>query len=850
MRAYSGSKLLAIIAGVLALGTSLPAFAQDTPQDEEIIVTGTRTQGTSPTQSMSPVDVLGVGEIADQASSNLTDQLTAVAPSINTQRFPIADGTAVIRPVNLRNLPPDSTLVLVNGSRRHRSALVNLQAEPFGTVNQGAQAVDFGLIPSIAIKRIEVLRDGASAQYGSDAIAGVINVILRDDNDGLDISSQYGKMYEDDGENFNLGFNTGITIGNGGFLDIAADYLSSDITSRGSARPDAAAVAAAVGRENVPFNGLGQRWGDPHVEMIRAFANAELPFTNFTLYGHASVADERTYSGFFYRAPFGVTDVEPRNTLCVCTFNNVTHEYEPNDTPQTIVNNIVNAGLDPNDYLTADASSPSGFVSLNPIYTRFPGGYNPTFGADILDYAGVLGLRGELGNQLSWDLSARYARNELSYFLKNTINPSLGINSPLEFSPGDLTQEESGINLDFVMPWNVGLATPVNVAFGAEWRNETYTIDAGDLASYTQGPTATLFTFGSDGFQGDAPSAAGEFGRDSWAVYLDTEAELTDRINVGLAGRYESYDDFGDNFSWKVSGRWEPIDGFALRGTVSTGFRAPTPGQINTLDVTTTADSSGALILQGTFPVESPVAVTLGAEPLDPEESVNITLGAVWAPSRDLTFTFDVYQIDVDDRIALLNQSITAGSPEDTALINAGFPGVRSAGFFANAFDTRVRGVEIAATKAIDLGSMGNLTLDARYSWNEQEIRSVKFANINPETLYDYENQLPSNRAVVTANYDYNNRWGGFVRANYYDGWQDLTFGELGRFDAKILVDAEAHVNLNDHVELAVGADNIFDERPDAETNSVLRFLGATSPISSPFGFNGGAWYVRLRAHF
>ncbi len=841
---HAARNILRGIAFTAAVFAASHAFAQD--DDQEVIVTGTRAEGTSPTQSLSPVDLVPSDALTEQGSLELTDQLTSIAPSINTQRFPISDGTAVIRPVNLRNLPPDSTLVLINSQRRHRSALVNLQAEPFGTVNQGAQAVDFGIIPSTAIQRIEVLRDGASAQYGSDAIAGVINVILRDDNQGLRLNAQYGEFFEDDGENYTVGANLGLPLGPEGFVNLTLEYLSSEITSRGSARPDAAAVAAFLGDPSlVPFNGLGQRWGDPNVESTRFFANAELPLGGVELYGNASYVDQTTFSGFFYRAPFGVPGVSPRNTLCVCDAGG-----NPLDTPQDIVDAINGAGLDPNDFLTADGGSPSGFVSLNPIWTLFPGGYNPTFGADIIDYSAVLGVKGEFGNGMIWDLSGRFGRNELSYFLENTINPSLGINSPLNFRPGDLAQEESGVNLDFVIPWNIGLPEPINVAFGAEWRNETYEINAGDPASFEQGPTSTLFTFGSDGFQGDSPEAAGEFGRDSYGVYVDLETTLGERLDVGVAGRFEEYDDFGDTFNWKVAGRFEFTPALAVRGTLSTGFRAPTPGQINTLDVTTTADATGALILQGTFPTNGPVAATLGAEALSPEESFNATAGVIYSPSRDFMITLDLYQIDVDNRISLLTQAIAPGSAEDLALIAAGFPGIRSAGFFANAFDTTVRGVELAVVKSFELGAMGDLTLDWRHAYNEQEIRNVIFPTVNAELLFDYENQLPAHRSVLTANWDYNDRWGGFIRANYYDGWQDLTFGELGRFGSEILVDAEVQVNLTENVEIALGGENIFDEYPDDETNSTLRFLGATRPISSPFGFNGGQWYVRLRAEF
>jgi iron complex outermembrane recepter protein len=831
---------LRVIAFVAALIASAPALAQD---EDEVIVTGTRVQGTSPTQSLSPVDVLPADALTDQGSLELTDQLTNIAPSINTQRFPIADGTAVIRPVNLRNLPPDSTLVLVNGSRRHRSALVNLQAEPFGTVNQGAQAVDFGIIPSSAIERVEVLRDGASAQYGSDAIAGVINVILRDDQ-GLRLNAQYGEFYEGDGANYAVGANWGLPLG-AGFVNLTLEYLSSEITSRGSARPDAAAVAAFLGDPSlVPFDGLGQRWGDPDIESTRFFVNSAVPMGAVELYGHGSYVDQTTFSGFFYRGPFGVPGVTPRDTLCVCVGG------VPQNTPIGIVNAINLAGLDPNDYLTANGASPSGFVSLNPIWTMFPGGYNPTFGADIIDYSAVLGVRGELGNGLEWDLSGRFARNELSYFLENTINPSLGINSPLSFRPGDLAQEESGVNLGFVIPWNVGWPEPINVAFGAEWRNETYEINAGDPASFAQGPTATLFTFGSDGFQGDSPAAAGEFARDSWGVYVDLETTVAERLDVGVAGRYEEYDDFGDNFSWKLSGRFQMTDALAARATASTGFRAPTPGQINTLDVTTTADATGALILQGTFPTNGPVAAILGGSPLEPEESFNLTAGLIYTPNRDFTVTLDFYHIEVDSRIALLTQPVTAGSAADLALIAAGFPGIRSAGFFANAFDTQVQGWELALTKRFDLGAMGNVDLDLRHTYQEQSVQEVIFPNVSGEMLYDFENQLPSHRSVITADYEYNDRWSGFLRANYYDQWEDFTFGTVSEFDGEWLFDAEVQVQVTEQVEIAFGAENIFDEYPDDETNPILPQLGATRPLSSPFGFNGGQWYVRLRAEF
>jgi iron complex outermembrane receptor protein len=816
------------------------ALAQDA--DDEIVVTGTRVEGKSPTETLSPVDVHPGDDIAQQASFDLTDALTNIAPSINTQRFPIADGTAFIRPVNLRNLAPDQTLVLVNGVRRHRSALVNLQVEPFGTVNQGAQAVDFGLIPAIAIQRLEVLRDGASAQYGSDAIAGVINVILREDV-GLELTAQYGQYYEGDGENFRIGGNGGLALGDRGFFNVSAEYVNSQITSRGSARPDAAAVAAAVGAANVPFNGLGQRWGDPDVEGYRLFVNTAYELSdNFEWYAHGSYASQDVVSGFFYRAPFGVAGVTPRGTLCVCTGG------VPDPTPQSIVDAINMAGLDPNDYLTADAGSPSGFVSLNPIWTMFPGGYNPTFGAEIRDYSAVSGFRGG-DDSFRWNLSARVERNRISYTLDNSINPGLGRLSPTSFRPGDLAQREAGVNLDFVVPVELGFVAPVNFAFGAEWRREVYEIFAGDPDSFAFGPTGILFGVGSDGFQGDSPAAAGVFKQRNYAGYVDLEGQINDWLTLGAAGRYETYNTFGDTFDWKVSGRIDATDWLAIRATVNTGFRAPTPGQINTLDVTTTADSMGNLVPLGTFPVDSVVAQTLGAQPVGPEESFNVTGGLILTLSDNFSVTADFYNIEVEDRIALVTQTITPGSPEDMALIAAGFPGLGSASFFQNAYDSRVRGIEVAAVLDVPAGA-GGFTFDLRHSWNDQTVERVISGSLDPERIHDLENQLPDHRTILTTKYDSGGWFGALVRVNRYDDWEDFTFGELSTFGAEWLVDFEVSATIQENFRLAAGAENIFDNYPDAEQNGVLSFLGATRPVSSPFGFNGGFWYVRATANF
>ncbi|MDH3744804.1 MAG: TonB-dependent receptor plug domain-containing protein, partial [Acidobacteriota bacterium] len=348
---------------------------------ETIIVTGTRKAGLIPTETLTPIDVLASEAITEQASFDLTDGLSRIAPSFNTQRFPIADGTAFIRPVTLRNLSPDHTLVLVNGTRRHRSALVNLQLAPLGTVNQGSQAVDFSTLPAAAIERIEVLRDGASAQYGSDAIAGVINVILKDADEGVSVSLQSGEYFEGDGARTTVGLNAGFGLGADGFLNASFEHSTSETTSRGVARPDAAAVADIVGADQTPLNGLGQRWGDPDVEVSKLFVNLGKDVgDNAEFYSHVSYAENETISDFFYRGPVldPVHMTAARSTLQ----QDADGDFLPDPAPQSLIDEILAAGLNPSDYLVADASSPSGFVLRNPAFTLFPGGYNPNFGAD------------------------------------------------------------------------------------------------------------------------------------------------------------------------------------------------------------------------------------------------------------------------------------------------------------------------------------------------------------------------------------------------------------------------------------------------------------------------------------
>ncbi len=858
--------LLATSIVALAPALAAPAVqaASSSPGLEEVVVTGTRKEGQAPTETLSPIDVIGSETLTRMATFNLTDGLTQIAPSINTQRFPIADGTAFIRPVTLRNLSPDHTLVLVDGTRRHRSALVNLQLAPLGTVNQGSQGVDFSTFPSAAIKRVEVLRDGASAQYGSDAIAGVVNVILKDADQGFTISGQYGEYDKNgDGERKTVSANGGLSLGGNGFLNLTGEYASTNTTSRGVPRQDSAEVGEIVGKSLVPYNGLGQRWGDPELDSYTGVFNTGYNLSEgVELYGNGSYYYNETEGGFFYREPVLPGDlnkeIPARTTLQRDILPPPDGNGLPDPAPQSLVDSITAQGLDVNNYLVADSSSPSGYVLRNPIYTRFPGGYSPIFGADITDVALVLGARGEMDEyHLHWDLRGRYGENEVDYKLKGSINPSLGDLSPLNFKPGTLTQEESGVNLDFVKTFD---NSPINLGFGAEWRRETYKIDKGDPASIAQGPTANIFGEGSDGFQGFFSETVGDWDSDSWATYVDLETNLTDEFTAGAALRYEDYDEYGDNLAWKVSGRYDFTDNFALRATANSGFHAPSPGQVHTFNVTTTADSSGNLIPSGTYPVDNPVAQVLGAKPLDPEESTSYTAGLVWKPGDRVSVTVDYYHIEVDDRLALSSNTISQENVD--ALEAMGYPNAErllktNANYFVNGFDTKVQGVDLSLTTWHDIGP-GTLTTDTRHNYNKQDISNVKSSSIGEDRVYDLENQIPENRTTLTLQYDVSDL-SGLVRFNYYDDWS-TTPGLFGDntdssantyfYGSTLMVDLEASYTFAEHYTVTLGGQNVFDEYPDDEGDPTMQFLGVKYAITSPYGFNGAFWYARFSASF
>ncbi|MDR6146500.1 iron complex outermembrane receptor protein [Sphingomonas sp. SORGH_AS870] len=533
---------------------------------EDVVVTGTRERGRTQFDTLAPIDVLSEALVQSSVSSDLTSVLAQLLPSFNVQRLPAADGQAFVRPATLRGLSADQTLVLVNGKRYHRSALL-------GT--RGAQAPDLASIPTLAIKRIEVLRDGASAQYGSDAIAGVINIIL-DDQPGMEAYGQFSQYYAGDGNNYQSGARGGVALGDKGAIVFTGQFEHGEATSRTRQRPDAAAFQAANLTLAVP-NPV-QRWGQPDEERVRGAVDM-----------HYDLADAATVYAFgTVQQGEGITDFNWRT---------------PSNT-----GSVYNA-----------SSAFPGF-SFRSIY---PAGFTPRFGTQFADLQLVSGLRGNLSDALSYDLSASAGRSRIDYMIAETLNASLGPASPTSFYLGRLTQRETNLNADFVYRLPIGGIEPLNIAFGGERRIERYAVGVGDPASYAIGAgAATGLAPNAKGFPGFGPQQAGNFKQTSNAGYVDLTWHPVTMLALGAAGRYEGFSSFGDKFTYKFSGRVEPVEWLALRGTYSTGFRAPTPAQLNSRVVSQGLDTRTLQVFnQGRLAPTDPLAVALGAKPLRPETS-------------------------------------------------------------------------------------------------------------------------------------------------------------------------------------------------------------------------------------
>lgn len=779
---------------------TISTLAQEGAEIESMIVTGTRASNRTAFDTLAPIDILAGAQIEGTVSSDLSDSLAQLIPSFTVQRLPMADGQVFVRPAQLRNLSPDQTLVLVNGKRRHRSAHLT---------GSGSQAVDLAQIPSSAIKRVEVLRDGASAQYGSDAIAGVINVIL-DDSVGFSSYAQMSEYYEGDGQQFQFGARTGFDFGTDGVLSLFAEYTDADLTSRSRQRPDAIVFQQANPQLNVPDP--VQRWGKPERDALRA---------GFNVFS-ALNANAEVYAFATYGQGSGVSDFNWRNPVGTSAYRT---------TP-----------LDP---------------SYN-LFAIFPTGFSPKFGQDDTDISFAAGVRSHGESALAWDLSASTGENEIDYFISETINASLGSKSPTSFRAGILTQSDLNLNADASYSWDVsGLAEPVNVAFGLERREETYEIKAGDLASYQVGPLAVAgLPSGANGFPGYSDQQAGKFDQQSWAVYLDVEAALSQQLTVGSALRYEDYSDFGNTTDYKLSARYAFIEDFALRATLSSGFRAPTPGQLESERTSQGLNTTTLnLVTNGRFNPTGPVANIINSRPagqvilpLKPETSENMSIGLTYRTDFGLLATLDAYRVDVMDRFSSRGgfQLTNADRQQLSALGIPGGESITNVAFFQNVFDTRTQGIDLVVSYGTDL-SAGRLNLTGALNVNSTEVIRENIAGVfNDVSRRIFEESNPSNNAMAGVEY-LSGPWTMTARARYYGSWTDTDDSAnviYQDFGAETFIDASLAYALENGLTIRVGAENILDSYPDEARKQANR--GLIYSRNSPYDTDGGKYYLRL----
>ena len=806
MKSFALTKLttaLSLIGAVASTGFTPYANAQtaaDTKKIESIIVTGTRQSNRTVFDSMAPVDLINGETIDNTISEDLLDSITQLVPSFKVQRLPMADGQVFVRPATLRGLSPDHTLVLINGKRMHRSALLG---------SNGAQAADLSSIPSYAIKRIEVLRDGASAQYGSDAIAGVINIIL-DDEDVVKAFSQFSQYFKGDGQGTRAGIQAGTELSDDGFISGTIEYYDSERTSRSRQRADATAYQQA--HPEIKLRDPVQDWGQPDREALRFAINSQYYISDSTaLYAFGTYTDGE-----------GSTDFNWRN-------------------PESGVYN--------------QSTVYPGFNLLD-IY---PAGFSPLFGQDDTDISFYTGLKGTKG-ALNWDLSFGAGSNKIEYNLANSINASMGPNSPTEFNTGSLKQSEKNINFDgvYLLENNV-FADDINIAFGGEWRQETYTVTAGEEASYLVGPAANEgLPSGSNGFFGFSPPQSGRFSQDSYAGYVDLETQLSEQWMVGLAGRYEDFSEFGNSTNGKISSRYSFTDQLAFRATLSTGFRAPTPGQLFSEKVSQGLDTDTLEVFtRGRYSPQGDIAAIINQRndaeisALKPEKSDNLSFGFTYQNNENLSASIDFYRIKISDRFGT-STTFNLNPQERQQLVDLGVTGaesIASVNFYQNDFDTLTRGIDLVVSKNIELAS-GSISLVGAYNFNETEVTAGDLSSNETQRVL-LEDRLPKQSGNLTTSYkigDFN--YSATVR--YYGKWTDSSGNADGdifqTFGDEIFFDIGANYHLTEQVKLSFKVENLFDNYPEEATFQSSR--GLIYSRNAPYDSDGGNYALSIDINF
>ncbi len=782
----------------------------------------------------------------------MLELLKGSVPSFNVHSNPISDAASLVKPANLRGLSSDSTLILVNGKRRHRASVIAMLG---GGINDGAQGPDISVIPSSALKQVEVLRDGAAAQYGSDAIAGVMNFVLKDDADGGSFTARYGSYYEGDGDTVEVSGNIGMELTKDGFANISFQYKNADATSRSVQRPDADGL---INAGNTAVSSLAQIWGSPEVnDDYTIFANLGLDLGNDNeayMFGNFSERDVR--GGFYFRNPHtrgGVYSGDGGDSILIA---DIAQAGGADRTCQDVAITSANV-LTQQNYIDNVANNDNCF-SFNEM---LPGGFTPNFGGNIIDTSITMGTRGEFDNGVMYDFSGSIGMNESSYVIYDTLNASLGPETPRDFNPGKHRQLEKTINMDFNKDLDVDSFDALMVAGGFEWHAESFEVTAGDTASFEAGPYIDQgFGIGSNGFPGFKPSAAGVFSRQNYAFYVDVEAQVTEDLLIGTALRYEDYSSFGSDTNYKITGQYNVTDDFSLRGSISTGFRAPTVGQANYANVQTALDE-GKLVDSALLPASNPIAAQLGATELTPEESQSYTLGAVWNIG-DIFLTIDYYNISVDDRISQSERYTLTDSDKDS-LRAAGVPNVDSiqqVSYFTNDFDTTTEGVDLIANYSTSLFD-GDSAFSVAYNYNETTVD--KYSSVTGDfKVSRLENDLPNHRATFTWSQSWD-EVSFFVRGNYYGEYQGVHVdydATINTGKSALTVDAEVSYFVNDSLTVSMGAQNLLDqeatkinftEQGAADCGGcVNNQWGGQYYETSPFGFNGGFYYMKATYNF
>jgi iron complex outermembrane receptor protein len=836
MKTKSIWKINAIATAIL-VGSSLPVIAQaaeTTATLEEVVVVGSRGAPRSVGDSPVPVDVISADELGKAGSNDLMMQLQGAVPSLNVHLQPISDAASMIRPANLRGLSSDSTLIMVNGKRRHRASVIAFQG---GGVNDGSQGPDISVIPSIALKSVEVLRDGAAAQYGSDAVAGVINFVLNDSAEGGTIKVKKGEFSEGDGATTVVMGNFGMPLTDAGFMNVSFQMKENDATSRSVQRPDAQGLIDA-GNTSVAVP--AQIWGAPIIDDdVTFFFNSGLDLGNGSeAYMFGNYSERDIDGGFYFRNPDGRGGVFTKGdgTRLIA---DVTGDMSGN-CPTT---------LDPSDYAGRDAviADPNCYI----LNQAAPGGYTPRFIGNITDSSFTMGRSGEIANGMmagtAYDISGSVGRNEATFGLNNTFNPSMGPDSPRDFETGSYIQLAKTFNVDLSKEYG-----STSVAYGYEWRETTFSVISGEEASWKAGPYAVQgFNVGSHGFAGFSPDSAGAFSRRNYAVYGDVSNQVSEDLLVQGALRYENYSSGLDTTNYKLAFNYQLTDDIALRGSHSTGFRAPTQGQANVVNTQTTL-VDGQLTQAQTLP-----GFKLGADQLQPEESTSFAMGIV-ATLGDVELTADWFNIEVDDRIALTSNAAPTAA-QRAAMTAAGIPNAELIGevnYFTNDFNTETSGLDIVATYSTNLMG-GSTDLSAAYNYTDTEVSDQ--GNVTSDSkVKRLEEGLPNHRATFTMDQQWENV-SAFVRANYYGEYYAVHADWFGtNADSAMTVDVEVTYDINESFNVSVGAQNIFDqeaEKIDGSTGAVGEgvpgnVLGAIYYETSPMGIEGAFWYLSAGYNF